>query len=36
MYLTGFADEASQDFDKQLEATKKLGLECYRVKKYQR
>lgn len=25
MYLTGFADEASQDFDRQLEATKALG-----------
>ncbi len=25
MYFTGFADEASPDFDKQLEATKKLG-----------
>ena len=25
MYLTGFADEASQDFDEQLKATKELG-----------
>ncbi|MCM8535330.1 MAG: sugar phosphate isomerase/epimerase [Lentisphaeraceae bacterium] len=25
MYLTGFADEASQDFDKQIQATKELG-----------